>query len=593
MRNSKARKRRSNSANLALAGTNADVQNLLHSTELATVFIDASGCVRRFTPAATALYNLALSDIGRPIHHFTHVFENLAIPSLDDVLKGGTRLEREVRSQDGRTFLQRVTPYRTADGEPDGTVITFLDITQQKGTQQRLKMAEQEAEARLAELEIVYATAPVGLALLDRDFRYIRINDALAEMNGIPAADHIGKTMHEIVPDLVGDIMPMLKHVLETGETIGPREVTGETAKEPGQQRTWLESWGPVVSPSGELIGLHGSVKDITDRKQAQVALAASEARLRRLIDNLFAFVGILTPEGNLIETNKAPLEIANLAREDVVGKPFWDCYWWSFSEASKKRLKDAFAKALNGETQRYDAELRISSDAFITIDFQLAPLKDESGAVTEVISSGIDISERMAVERHRELLIQELNHRVKNTLATIQAIARVSMKHSRSVKDFADGFSGRLLAIARAHDGLFNGAATSSELTDIVQRQVGPYAESADKSLSLQGPAIVLSATEAYNLGLILHELATNATKHGSLSRPGGRVDIEWTFDQPSRRAVLKWTEAGGPQVKQPAHDGFGARLIRQMAESLGGKFQPAFDPAGFTAELEFPIAQ
>jgi two-component system CheB/CheR fusion protein len=580
-------------ANLALAGTNADVQNLLHSTELATIFIDASGCLRRFTPAATALYNLALGDLGRPLHHFTHVFDDLEIPSLDDVLKGGTRLEREVRSKDGRTFLQRVTPYRTADGEPDGTVITFLDITQQKETQHRLKLAEQEAEARLAELESVYATAPVGLALLDRDFRYLRINDALADMNGFPAREHLGKTVHEIVPDLVDDLMPLLKHVLETGETIGPREVTGETAKKPGQQRTWLESWGPVVSPSGELIGVQGSAKDITDRKQAQVSVAASEARLRRLIDNLFAFVSILTPEGILVETNKAPLQIAGLAREDVIGKPFWDGYWWNFSEASRQRLKDAFAKALNGETVRYDVEMRVASDRSITIDLQLAPLKDEAGQVIEVISSGIDISERVTAEHQRELLIQELNHRVKNTLATIQAITHVSLRHSRSIKDFAAGFSGRLLAIARAHEGLVNGTATSSELADIVHRQVGPYAESSDGSLSIQGPPITLSASEAHNLGLILHEMATNATKHGSLSRAGGKVDIAWTLDPHGGRVVLVWTETGGPRVEQPASDGFGSRLIRQMAASLEGNYRPTFEAGGFAAELEFPIAR
>ena len=228
-------------ANLALAGTNADVQNLLHSTELATVFIDASGCLRRFTPAATALYNLTLNDIGRPLHHFTHVFDNLTIPSLDDVLKGGTRLEHEVVSKDGRTFLQRVTPYRTAEGEPDGTVITFLDITQQKTTQQRLKKAEQEVESRLAELESVYATAPVGLALLDRDFRYVRINDALAEMNGIPAQDHLGKNVHEIVPDLAGELMPLLTHVLETGkrsarERSRERQRRNRAARGPGSK---------------------------------------------------------------------------------------------------------------------------------------------------------------------------------------------------------------------------------------------------------------------------------------------------------------------------------------------------------------------
>ncbi len=110
---------------------------------------------------------------------------------------------------------------------------------------------------------------------------------------------------------------------------------------------------------------------------------------------------------------------------------------------------------------------------------------------------------------------------------------------------------------------------------------------------MSLQGPAVVLSATEAYNLGLILHELATNAAKHGALSREGGKVAVTWTFDRQDGRVTLRWTETGGPQVEKPARDGFGSRLIRQMAEALGGGFRPVFDPQGFSAEIEFPTAE
>jgi two-component system, chemotaxis family, CheB/CheR fusion protein len=579
-------------ANLALAGANADLQNLLHSTELATIFVDASGHLRRYTPAATGLFNLVPGDIGRPMHHVTHVLESVTIPSLEAIIGAGARLECEVRRQDGRTFLQRVTPYRTADGEPSGTVVTFLDITQQKETQNRLKLAEQEAEARLAELESVYTTAPVGLTLLDRDFRYLRINDALAEMNGFPAKDHIGKSLHDMVPDLIDDLMPLLERVLETGQTIGPNEITGETAKESGHQRTWLESWAPVVGPLGAIVGVQGSMKDITDRKRAQIALTASEARLRRLIDNLFAFVSILTPDGTLIESNRAPLEVADLTRDDVIGKPFWDCFWWSFSEDSRQRLRQSFESVLDGATERYDVEMRIDPDRFIMVDFQMAPVKDECGKVIEVVSSCIDISDRMKVERQRELLIQELNHRVKNTLATIQAIAHVSIKHSPSLKNFAEGFSGRLLAIARAHDALVSGTATDTDLVDVVQRQVGPYAEGPKGSLAMQGPTVTLSASEAHNLGLILHELATNATKHGSLSQAGGKLRISWTFDECGKRAVIVWRESGGPRVEAPSRDGFGSRLVWQMTEALGGRFNPTYDPDGFAAELEFPVA-
>ncbi|WP_170937355.1 MULTISPECIES: CheR family methyltransferase [Rhodomicrobium] len=702
--------------NQALAAANADLQNLLRSTEIAAIFMDGEGRIRGFTPAACTLYNLVPGDAGRPLSHFTHHFERLELPSLTD---GGARVESEAVTTEGRTFLVRVTPYRNADGVPDGTVLTFIDITEQKAAQKRLARAEAEAAARLAELESIYAAAPVGLALFDTEFRYTRVNEALAEINGRPAAEHIGRTIYDMVPEIAAQMEPILARVLDTGEPAGPLEIAGETARLPSKERVWLanvspildapdrasgisfsclevtdkreteavlkrtrdqlrvaqeianvgtfewnirdnvNSWSPelerlygvaqgrfggtyeawtaavhpddlasteallqaslrsghfeaewrVKRPGGETIwvaaralvemdesGLPfrmiGAQFDITERKKAEQAVVGSEARLRRLLDNLFAFVGVLSLDGVLLEANAAPVDIAGIKREDVIGKPYWDTYWWNFSEESRERLKGSFQRALAGETVRYDVEIRIADERIIIIDFQLAPLRNETGEIVEIIPSGIDITERIQVERQRELLLKELNHRVNNTLTTIQAIAVLSARDEQSPRAFRDAFLGRLQAMARAHDTVI-GETVSGSLTDLIMRQVRPYASHDETALCLGGPEVPLSPTEAHGLGLVLHELATNATKYGALSTTGGTVSLSWTVTLPERLLTLEWVEKNGPAVKAPSRKGFGSRLIEQTMKGLSGRYTPRFDNGGFHAELEFPLSE
>ena len=156
---------------------------------------------------------------------------------------------------------------------------------------------------------------------------------------------------------------------------------------------------GSAKKANGSIDYFISVVEDITKRKEAEARLKDSEDRLRRILDNLFSFVGVLTREGILIEANEAPLRAAGLSREDVIGKPFWDCYWWSFSEDSRERLKQSFEHALRGETVRYDVDIRVGERRFITIDFQLAPRRNALGEIVEVIPSATDITDRRRAE--------------------------------------------------------------------------------------------------------------------------------------------------------------------------------------------------
>jgi PAS domain S-box-containing protein len=171
-------------------------------------------------------------------------------------------------------------------------------------------------------------------------------------------------------------------------------------------------------------------------RRRGEAALREGGARLRRVLDNLFAFVGLLTPDGTLLEANRAPLEAGGLAPGNVLGRPFWDCFWWSFDAAVQDRLRGDCARALAGETVRHDAEIRVAGDARMIIDFQLAPMRDDSGRVTHLIASGVDVTARRAAEERQRFLLElsdRLRARPEAALATAAAMLGVRLCVSRA----------------------------------------------------------------------------------------------------------------------------------------------------------------
>jgi PAS domain S-box-containing protein len=143
--------------------------------------------------------------------------------------------------------------------------------------------AELDAESELAEIEMIYRTAPVGLCLLDRNLRYVRVNERLAEMNGLPAAAHIGRTVREIVPNLADDVEPLMRRVFRTGEPLTGIELVGETAAQPGVKRIWVESWAPLVDRDGKVLGINIMAEEVTERRNGE--------KLRE------AFAGLLSHE--------------------------------------------------------------------------------------------------------------------------------------------------------------------------------------------------------------------------------------------------------------------------------------------------------
>jgi two-component sensor histidine kinase len=209
-------------------------------------------------------------------------------------------------------------------------------------------------------------------------------------------------------------------------------------------------------------------------------------------------------------------------------------------------------------------------------------------GKAQRLLGATVNITDRKRAELHLRLLVNELNHRVKNTLATIQAIASQSFQGARSLPEAKDAFTARIIALAQAHDLLTQENWEGAALFDVLDRLRAVHGD--HDGFELDGPAVRLSPRSALSLSMALHELATNAAKYGALSSPSGRVRIAWRIqDGPGApRLELIWSESGGPTVTPPTRRGFGSRLIeRGLAAELSGEARIQFEPTGVICRI------
>jgi two-component sensor histidine kinase/CheY-like chemotaxis protein len=204
---------------------------------------------------------------------------------------------------------------------------------------------------------------------------------------------------------------------------------------------------------------------------------------------------------------------------------------------------------------------------------------------------AGIDAKEREASDKLQKLILEELHHRIKNTLATVSAVASQSLRTATSLEHGQRAIENRLLALGRAHDLLMQVGWANSSIVNTVRLAIEPYDDNGRERFSIGGPDIRISSSAVIALAMTLNELCTNATKFGALSGSTGRVEIEWMIDDKSQRLQLTWTEKGGPSVEAPTRRSFGTRMIGALGQQLSGKVQLAFDPAGFVFSLDVPV--
>src|SRR5277367_4453255 len=226
------------------------------------------------------------------------------------------------------------------------------------------------------------------------------------------------------------------------------------------------------------------------------------------------------------------------------------------------------------------------SSQEFLeaeNVSLRLLLTQAEVDARTLLAQAGIDAREREAADKLQKLILEELHHRIKNTLATVSAIATQSLRNASSTQHAQHAIEGRLLALGRAHDLLLQARWSSANLRTIVRGAIEAFDNPDVAKFSIDGPDVQMASGAVIAIAMTLNELCTNTTKFGALSVPAGRVDIAWMLDPKTQRLHLKWTERNGPEVRAPDNRSFGTRLVETLGKQLKGDVRLTYEPSGF----------
>jgi two-component sensor histidine kinase len=225
-------------------------------------------------------------------------------------------------------------------------------------------------------------------------------------------------------------------------------------------------------------------------------------------------------------------------------------------------------------------------------VSLRLLLTQAKLSAETLLAQAGIDAKEREAADKLQKLILEELHHRIKNTLATVGAIASQSLRHAPSTEHAQHVIEGRLMALGRAHDLLLQVRWTGADLRKIVVGATEPFDNADTPRFSIDGPGVDIASGAVIAIAMTLNELCTNTTKFGALSVPDGHVDISWAVDAASARLRFTWKELGGPSVSAPTRQSFGTRLIETLGRQLKGDVKLSYEPGGFVYALDVPMA-
>ncbi len=376
------------------------------------------------------------------------------------------------------------------------------------------------------------------------------------------------------------------------GEAIASRtKVTLKTRfrNAAGEYRILHTDAQPDYSGAGEFRGMIGVNVDITEREEAEEALRASEERFRLGVEAAPSGMVMTDGSGRIVLVNAQAERLLGYGRDELVGQRIEILV----PERFRRGHPDYRAGYnLGPEARPMGANRELwalrKDGGELPVEIGLSPFETSEGPMT--LAAIVDISERKRSEAQRELLIGELNHRVKNTLAVVQALAHQSFREVPSSAPARASFEGRLRALAEAHNLLTEANWENASLTRIVEDVTRAQCSEPGR-IRLDGPEVMLTPKAALALAMGLHELCTNAIKYGALSNESGKVSVLWNVPG-ERRIVLTWTETGGPPVAPPARRGFGTRLIeRMLADDLDGEVKLDFQPEGLVCRIDAPL--
>jgi PAS domain S-box-containing protein len=357
-------------------------------------------------------------------------------------------------------------------------------------------------------------------------------------------------------------------------------------AVRPDGQVIWLFTSAIVLRDGMKPVRMVGATFDITDHKHA-------EERFRLAVEAAPSGMVLADGEGRIVLVNAHAEKLFGYGRDELVGQEIELLVPRRF-RSTHPGFRETYADQPSARPMGAGRDLfALQKDGTeVPVEIGLSPIRTDEGLI--VLSAIVDISERKRAESQRELLLAELNHRVKNTLAVVQGIAHQTFKRTDASPEARRAFEGRLAALAAAHNLLTRANWEQASLEHLTAEALQVRAVN-EQRLSFAGPRVHLQPKQALAVAMALHELCTNAIKYGALSNESGSVAFEWRrSDGPAPRLTMVWREQGGPAVSPPARRGFGSRMIeRALAQDLRGEVTMEFRPEGFVCTIDAPLPQ
>lgn len=370
------------------------------------------------------------------------------------------------------------------------------------------------------------------------------------------------------------------------------RAMRGETwradavAERPDGTRQPFRSTPSLLrNAAGEVVGGLDLMSEVGDAESA----ALESQRLAAIVSSSEDAIVGKTLDGIVTSWNAAAGRIFGYTPEEMIGQSILRI----IPEELRHEEARIIASLRRGERVEHFDTVRIRKDGGrVDVSLTISPIRDRAGRVVGASKIARDVTERRRAESLQRLLVDELNHRVKNTLAMIQAIASQSLRRASNPQDFVAAFNGRVQALARAHDLLVARRMEGAEMQDLVREQVMLGAPDA-RNIACDGPRVLLEARSAVQLALVLHELATNARKYGALAQASGRLAVTWTVQVGTARELhIDWVERGVPDLRAPRTGGFGTTLIERSLESNGGTVRVRYGTDGLACHIRLPLA-
>jgi PAS domain S-box-containing protein len=489
------------------------------------------------------------------------------------------------------TALVNIRALRDEHGNVQGAINCFQDISARKAMEAELARQKES-------LEDFFENSAVGLHIVSSDGIVLRANKAELDMLGYSREEYIGRPIADFHAD--ADVIADIIGRLSKAETL-ERYPARLRAKDGSIRHVLITSNGRIDDDDG-LLHTRCFTLDVTELRNAEIArrkmqddIEASERRLRELLEALPAAVYTTDAQGLITFYNDAAVELAG--RRPELGDA-WCVSWRLYHPDGTPLPHDECPMAVclkEGRMVRGGQAIAERPDGS-RVPFMAypTPLRNADGELVGAINMLVDISSHKQAEARQKALIDELNHRVKNTLATVQSLARRSARHASNLQEFGATFDARILGLARAHDLLSRRYWVAVAMQNLVQDIVAPYADT-DGRVRADGPALDLNPRAALSLAMALNELVTNAAKYGALSVPSGAISVHWNMPESEAAMMrLEWIEEGGPPVAVPPRRGFGTVLLERCIErDLDGRCDLRFDAGGVRCRMSIPFPQ